>query len=119
MAELGIAYEGIHLDEASREHESASYRARNPMAQIPLLVLPDGSNMTESGAISLYLAETKPESGLAPAAGEQDSKSVDNVCEAGQKWRLYQRRILLRQPPFADRKKIQKLLQECLDFGFR
>ncbi len=66
MAELDIPYEGIQLDEANREHEGAAYRAQNPMAQTPLLVLPDGGVMAESGAISLYLAETKPQSGLAP-----------------------------------------------------
>lgn len=64
MEELGIPYEGLHLDKDG--HTSPEYRALNPMAQVPLLILPDGSAMTESGAISLYLAETKPESGLAP-----------------------------------------------------
>jgi glutathione S-transferase len=64
MEELGIRYEGIHLDEQG--HNTAEFRAKNPMAQIPLFILPDGSAMTESGAIALYLAETKPESGLAP-----------------------------------------------------
>ncbi len=65
MAELDIPYEGICLDQHGLK--SDHFRARNPMAQIPVLILPDGSSMTESGAISLYLAETKPESGLAPA----------------------------------------------------
>ena len=66
MAELEIPYEGIHLDKASREHEGAAFRALNPMAQIPVLILPGGVSMTESAAISLYLAETRPDSGLAP-----------------------------------------------------
>lgn len=69
MAELDIPYEGIKLDNATREHEGAAYRALNPMAQIPTLVLPGGSIMTESAAISLYLAESKPESGLVPPVG--------------------------------------------------
>ncbi len=64
MEELGIPYEGIHVDADSQKSEA--FRARNPMAQIPLLILPDGSSISESGAIALYLAETKPESGLAP-----------------------------------------------------
>jgi glutathione S-transferase len=68
MAELDIPYEGIRLDR--HRLESADFRARYPMAQVPVLILPDGSSMTESGAISLYLAETQPESGLAPAPGE-------------------------------------------------
>jgi len=68
MAELGIRYEGIHLEQGRKR--SAEFMALNPMAQVPLLILPDGGYMTESGAISLYLAETKPESGLAPVPGD-------------------------------------------------
>lgn len=70
MAELDIPYEAVKLDKATREHEGTAYRALNPMAQIPTLVLPDGRVMTESAAIALYLAETKPEGGLVPAPGD-------------------------------------------------
>ena len=70
MEELGIPYEPIKIETETRENETAEYRAINPMAQIPTLVLPDGSIMTESAAISLYLAESKPESGLAPPADD-------------------------------------------------
>lgn len=41
----------------------------NPLAQVPTLVLPDGTVMTESAAILLHLAETYPESRLAPPVG--------------------------------------------------
>lgn len=41
----------------------------NPLAQVPALVLPDGTVMTESAAIVLHLAETHPEAGLAPPVG--------------------------------------------------
>ena len=68
MAELGIPHESIHLDEDARK--SDWYRELHPMAQIPLLVLPDGRAMTESGAIALYLAESQTESGLAPTPGD-------------------------------------------------
>lgn len=70
MAELGIPYEAIKLDKARREHEGAAYRALNPMAQIPTFVLPDGAVMTESAAIALYLAQTKPDGGLLPAIAD-------------------------------------------------
>ena len=70
MAELEIPYEGIHISTDNDEHRTAAYRALNPMAQIPTLVLPDGQAMTESAAIALYLAETRPESGLVPAADD-------------------------------------------------
>jgi GST-like protein len=44
--------------------------AINPLAQVPVLVLPDGTVMTESAAILLHLAETYPDAGLAPPVGD-------------------------------------------------
>jgi GST-like protein len=43
----------------------------NPLAQIPTLVLPDGSVMTESAAILIHLAFSHPESGLLPKDASQ------------------------------------------------
>lgn len=42
----------------------------NPLRQVPALRLPSGELMTESAAILLHLAETHPEAGLAPPAGD-------------------------------------------------
>lgn len=39
----------------------------NPLGQVPVLCLPDGEIMTESAAISLYLADKFPKADLAPA----------------------------------------------------
>lgn len=41
----------------------------NPLGQVPTLLLPDGTVMTESAAIALLLSERYPEAGLAPAPG--------------------------------------------------
>lgn len=41
----------------------------NPLGQVPTLVLPDGSSMTESAAIVLHIADLAPGSGLVPAPG--------------------------------------------------
>ncbi len=38
----------------------------NPLGQVPVLKLPNGEVMTESAAITLYLADLVPEAGLAP-----------------------------------------------------
>ncbi len=38
----------------------------NPLGQIPTLVLPDGSVLTESAAILIHLGSAHPESGLLP-----------------------------------------------------
>lgn len=47
-------------------------RAVNPLAQVPTLVLPDGRVLTESAAITLWLAETHPAAALAPAPGSTE-----------------------------------------------
>jgi GST-like protein len=47
--------------------ESAAIARLNPMRQIPALVLPSGELMTESAAILIWLADSHPGSGLAPA----------------------------------------------------
>jgi glutathione S-transferase len=41
----------------------------NPKGQVPVLELDDGARLTEGPAIVQYLADQKPESGLAPKAG--------------------------------------------------
>ena len=41
----------------------------NPLAQVPTLVMPDGSVMSESAAITLLLADITGKDGLVPAAG--------------------------------------------------
>ena len=43
--------------------------ALNPLGQVPTLVLPDGSVMTESAAMILHAAEAAPQAGLAPLPG--------------------------------------------------
>ena len=70
MAELDIPYEAVKIETATGEHQGAAYRAINPLAQIPTLILPDGSIMTESAAIALFLAESKQEAGLVPPVGD-------------------------------------------------
>ncbi len=42
-------------------------RAINPLAQVPTLVLDDGTVVTESAGIALWLAHEHPEAGLLPA----------------------------------------------------
>lgn len=44
----------------------------NPLREVPVLILPDGTAMTESGAMILHLAEAAPDSGLAPPPDAPD-----------------------------------------------
>ena len=48
----------------------------NPLCQIPTLVLPDGSVLTESAAILLHLGLTHPGSGLLPADAAARAQAI-------------------------------------------
>jgi glutathione S-transferase len=60
-AEKGISMPVVPVDLGSKEQFSDAYRAINPRAVVPTLVLPDGSAIGEVPAIQRYLEETYPE----------------------------------------------------------
>ena len=71
-AEAALVLAGIpyrHVEAASWEPGPGLTELMrvNPLAQIPTLVLPDGTVMTESAAILIHLGLAHPESGLLPA----------------------------------------------------
>jgi glutathione S-transferase len=61
LAEKAIAMPLVPVDLGSKEQFSDAYRAINPRAVVPTLVLPDGSAISEVPAIQRYLEETYPE----------------------------------------------------------
>src|SRR5713101_6553168 len=71
--EVGIA---IELEKVNlKDHKTETgldYLTVNPKGYVPALRLDDGSVLTEGPAIVQYLADQKPASGLAPAAGTID-----------------------------------------------
>ena len=62
--EAGLAVEVIKADTRSPE-----FLQINPKGYIPVLQLDDGQHLTEGVAIVQYLADQKPEAGLAPKNG--------------------------------------------------
>jgi len=58
----GIACESVpvNLAPTHREHRQDSYRAKNPLAQVPCLELEDGARLTQSVAIIHYLERLYP-----------------------------------------------------------
>ena len=70
IEELALPYDRVLVTGYRDKVEPAWYRDINPIGQVPAVELPDGTLMTESGAIMLYLAEAAPEAGLAPAIGD-------------------------------------------------
>lgn len=70
MLEIGAAFEAVRVDTDKDEHQGETYRRLNPLGQIPALTLPDGTVMTESLAICLWLADAYPDAGLIPPPGD-------------------------------------------------
>lgn len=66
----GIPYRVEDVDMTQADGRLEKLRAANPLGQIPTLVLPDGTVMTESAAIVLYLNDLAPEAGLVPPPGD-------------------------------------------------
>ena len=54
-----------------REDDS-DFFAISPKGAVPVLVLDNGERLTESAAVLQYIADLKPELGLAPPAGHAD-----------------------------------------------
>ena len=70
LREAQLPFELSKVDLAARKTESgANFNDVNPKGQVPTLELDDGSVLTEVPAIVQYLADRKPGSNLAPAAG--------------------------------------------------
>ncbi|HSD87814.1 MAG TPA: glutathione S-transferase family protein [Kofleriaceae bacterium] len=62
----GIPYEREEVDYSTQEGHDRLSRV-NPLAQVPTVVLPDGTVMTESAALVLYIDGLVPELGLVPS----------------------------------------------------
>jgi glutathione S-transferase len=63
-AEKGIALDLQPVSLIAREHKSAQHLARNPLGQTPVLVLDDGTAISETLAICRYLEALYPEPSL-------------------------------------------------------
>ncbi len=67
-ADLNIELEKVDLGTKKTE-SGRDFNEINPKGYVPALELDDGQILTEGPAIVQYLADRKPESGLAPPAG--------------------------------------------------
>jgi glutathione S-transferase len=71
--EAGVPVELEKVDlRAHKTEKGADYMTINPKGYVPALGLDDGSVLTEGPAIVQFLADQKPASKLAPAAGTID-----------------------------------------------
>ena len=71
--EAGLPVELRKVDLRAKLVEgSADYLKTNGKGYVPCIELPDGSVLTEGPAIVQYLADQKPDAGLAPKAGSME-----------------------------------------------
>lgn len=61
LAEKGVVVPFEQVDIMQLDHKQPAFVAANPMQQVPVLVLDDGTAISESVAICRYFEETKPE----------------------------------------------------------
>ncbi len=67
-----IPYERVEADPSVPGPARDRLLAANPLGQLPTVLLPDGSALTESAAIVLRVADLAPSAGLVPAAGDPE-----------------------------------------------
>jgi glutathione S-transferase len=71
--EAGLTLELEKVDIPNKKTATGGdYWKINPKGYVPTLVLDDGQALSEVGVICQYLADQKPESGLAPKAGTME-----------------------------------------------
>jgi GST-like protein len=73
LAFYGLAYAAEDVGDLFKSAEARERMAKvNPLMQTPALVLPDGTVMTESAAITLLLADIAASTALVPGPGEAE-----------------------------------------------
>jgi GST-like protein len=79
QAALEIANAPHRIVETASWERNAAFDellAINPIGQIPTLVLPDGSALSESAAIHIHLADTHPSAGLLPGEASARAQAI-------------------------------------------
>ncbi len=77
LTEAGAPFEEVEITTSKKQHLTEEYRQINPRQQVPSLMLPDGSIMTEGSAMLLHIADAHPEVKLAPIPGTSERAQHD------------------------------------------
>jgi glutathione S-transferase len=72
LAACKADYRVVVLERTPDGSFEAFFHAINPKAEVPTLLLPDQSVMTESAAMMIHVADIHPQAGLSPAIGEPE-----------------------------------------------
>ncbi|MBR0780949.1 glutathione binding-like protein [Bradyrhizobium iriomotense] len=71
-AGLDARYHLVHLRTKQVVDDDSDFHGISPKGAVPVLVLENGERLTECAAVLQYIADAKPESGLAPRFGDPD-----------------------------------------------
>jgi glutathione S-transferase len=69
-ADVEARYHLVHLWKKTVVDDGGDFRAVSAKGAVPVLVLEDGATLTENAAILQFIADRRPELGLAPRPGE-------------------------------------------------
>jgi glutathione S-transferase len=74
LMEAGIEaqYHLAHIWTKQVIRDGSDFRGVSPKGAVPVLVLENGERLTETAAVLQYIADAKPEAGLAPRFGDPD-----------------------------------------------
>ena len=77
LREAGLGFDLVQVDLAAKKTEHGdNYLTINPKGYVPALLTDSGELITEGAIIVQYIADQRPESGLAPAAGTAERRRV-------------------------------------------
>ena len=75
-AGLDARYHPVHLQTKQIVDDGSDFLGVSLKGAVPVLVLENGERLTESAAVLQYIADAKPEAGLAPRFGDPDRYRV-------------------------------------------
>ncbi len=77
LLESGLPFELVQVDLAAKKTEHGeNFLTINPKGYVPALLTSSGELITEGAIIVQYIADQRPESGLAPAHGTPERRRV-------------------------------------------
>jgi glutathione S-transferase len=71
-AGVEVHYHPVHLWTKKVLEDDSDFRAVSPKGAVPVLVLESGERLTENAAVLQYIADLRPQMGLAPPSGNSD-----------------------------------------------
>jgi glutathione S-transferase len=79
MRELGIPVDLMKVDLKAKQYDGGDYKQVNAKGYVPAVQMEDGTVLTEAPVILQYLADQKPEAGLAPKPGDPARYKLQEV----------------------------------------